>query len=187
MTGADIGSFLREVLGSQIGYLPQQIDLMSGTIRENIARFQPDAEPAAIIAAAESAGCHDLVLRLADGYDTEIGLGGAYLSAGQRQRVGLARALYGDPNLVILDEPNSNLDAAGEEALQLAIEDLRARGATTVIIAHRPNAIIHCNKLLVLEDGEMRTFGGRDEVLAKVLPKRGNGNVTTFRAGETNV
>ena len=185
--GADIGSFPRASLGPQLGYLPQQVDLMSGTIWDNIARYQPHAKPEAIIAAANAAGCHELILQLKDGYDTEIGMRGAYLSAGQRQRIGLARALFGNPNLVVLDEPNSNLDADGEEALQRAISGLKLRRATTVIIAHRPNAIIHCDKLLVLENGEIRAFGARDEVLEKVMPRRGSGNVTTIRPGEVNV
>jgi PrtD family type I secretion system ABC transporter len=171
LDGAELGQYSREQLGRQIGYLPQQSDLMSGTIRENIARFDPEAEPAAIIAAAEAAACHDLILRLPDGYDTEVGMAGAFLSAGQRQRVGLARALYGDPSFVVLDEPNSNLDAKGDEALQLAIRKLHDRGATTIIVAHRPNAIVNCNKLLVIEDGELKAFGPRDEVLSKILPK----------------
>jgi len=169
--GAELGQFSREQLGSQIGYLPQQSDLMSGTIRDNISRYDPSAAPADIIAAAEAAACHELILHLADGYDTEVGMAGAYLSAGQRQRIGLARALYGNPTLVILDEPNSNLDAKGDSALQEAILKLRQRGATTVLVAHRPNAIAHCNKLLVIDGGELKAFGPRDEVLAKILPK----------------
>ncbi|KCZ89241.1 type I secretion system permease/ATPase [Hyphomonas jannaschiana] len=171
LDGAELGHYSREQLGRQIGYLPQQSDLMSGTIRENIARFDPQAEPAAIISAAQAAACHDLILRLPDGYDTEVGMAGAFLSAGQRQRVGLARALYGDPSFVVLDEPNSNLDAKGDEALQLAIRKLQERRATTIIVAHRPNAIANCNKLLVIEDGEMKAFGPRDDVLSKILPK----------------
>ena len=185
--GADISSYGRTALGAQLGYLPQQVDLMSGTVRENIARFDSNAEPERIIAAAKAAACHDMILRLANGYDTEIGAGGAYLSAGQRQRIGLARALFGEPNLVVLDEPNSNLDAPGDEALQTAILGLKARGATTIMIAHRPNAIIHCNKLLVLDGGEMRAFGPRDEVLSKIMPKPSAPNVRTIRPSDANV
>ncbi len=182
--GADISSLPSDVLGPQIGYLPQQADLLSGSVRDNIARFREDAAPEAIIAAAQAAGCHDMILRLPQGYDTEIGLGGAYLSAGQRQRIGLARALFGNPNLIILDEPNSNLDGPGELALQSAIAAAKARGATVVIIAHRPNAIVHCTKLMVLDDGKVREFGPADEVLAKVLPKPGATNVRTIRPGD---
>lgn len=172
LDGADIASLPSNTLGPQIGYLPQQADLLSGTIRDNIARFRDDAAPEAVISAAQAAGCHEMILRLPKGYDTEIGLGGAYLSAGQRQRVGLARALFGDPNLIILDEPNSNLDGPGEQALQSAIAAAKARSATVIIIAHRPNAIVHCTKLMVLDDGRIREFGPADEVLAKVLPKQ---------------
>jgi PrtD family type I secretion system ABC transporter len=184
--GADLSSWSRREIGPQIGYMPQQVDLMSGTIRDNISRFKPDADPAGIIDAAKAAGCHELILRMPEGYDSQIGMSGAYLSAGQRQRVGLARALYGNPSFVVLDEPNSNLDAPGDEALQAAILGLKARGATTILIAHRPNAIVHCNKLLVLESGEIKAFGPRDEVLAAISPKRQNGNVRTIRGGEPN-
>lgn len=170
--GADIAALPSDTLGPQIGYLPQQADLLSGTVRDNIARFRDDASPEAIIAAAQAAGCHEMILRLPKGYDTDIGLGGAYLSAGQRQRIGLARALFGNPNLIILDEPNSNLDGPGEQALQSAIAAAKARGATVIIIAHRPNAIVHCTKLMVVDEGRIREFGPAEEVLAKVMPKQ---------------
>ena len=183
LDGADITSLPSDTLGPQIGYLPQQADLLSGSVRDNIARFRADASPEAIISAAQAAGCHDMILRLARGYDTEIGLGGAYLSAGQRQRIGLARALFGNPNLIILDEPNSNLDGPGELALQTAIAAAKARSATVVIIAHRPNAIVHCTKLMVIDEGRIREFGPAEEVLAKVLPKQAP-NVRTIRPGE---
>lgn len=181
--GADLSQLPSDAIGPQIGYLPQQADLLSGSVRENIARFREDAAPEAIITAAQAAGCHEMILRLPKGYDTEIGLGGAYLSAGQRQRLGLARALFGDPNLIILDEPNSNLDGPGEAALQSAIAAARTRGATVIIIAHRPNAIVHCNKLMVIDDGRIREFGPAEEVLAKVLPKQGS-VVRPLRPGE---
>ncbi|MFN3912769.1 type I secretion system permease/ATPase [Hyphomonas sp.] len=184
--GADIASLPSEALGPQIGYLPQQADLLAGSVRDNIGRFRDDAMPEAIIAAAQAAGCHEMILRLPNGYDTEIGLGGAYLSAGQRQRIGLARALFGEPKLIILDEPNSNLDGPGELALQSAIAAAKARGATVIIIAHRPNAIVHCTKLMVLDEGRIREFGPAEEVLAKVLPKQAGANVRTIRPGEGN-
>ena len=167
---ADISTWSRDILGPQLGYLPQQVDLFSGRIHENISRFDPDASSEAVIAAAQAAGCHDMILHLPDGYDTEIGLRGAYLSAGQRQRIGLARALYGEPNIVVLDEPNSNLDNVGEVALQKAIAGLRARNATVIMVAHRPKSIEQCNKLLMLENGRMRAYGPRDDVLAEVAP-----------------
>ena len=170
LDGADITTWPREALGPQLGYLPQQVDLFSGRIHENISRFDPEATSEAVIAAAEAAGCHDMILHLEDGYDTEIGLRGAYLSAGQRQRIGLARALYGDPAIIVLDEPNSNLDRHGEQALQHAIAGLKARGATVLMIAHRPQSIGQCNKLLMLDGGRMRAYGPRDEVLAQVAP-----------------
>ncbi|MEM7766698.1 MAG: type I secretion system permease/ATPase [Pseudomonadota bacterium] len=169
--GADVRSYSRDKLGPQIGYMPQQVDLFAGSVMENISRFDPEASPQDIVAAAQAAGCHHLILALPDGYNTPVGVGGSYLSAGQRQRVGLARALYKDPNFVILDEPNSNLDNAGDQALANALHALKQRGATTVIIAHRPNAIVHCTKLAVIESGELKAFGPRDEILPKVLPK----------------
>ena len=184
--GADIASWPRSTLGPQIGYLPQQVDLFGGTIRENISRFVPDASAEEIIAAAQAADCHAMILRMPEGYDTPIGDGGAYLSAGQRQRIGLARALFRDPNIVILDEPNSNLDNQGDTALQNAIAGLKARGATVIIVAHRPNAIVHCNKLLMLEDGQIRAFGDRDDVLAEVAPKQAGARVQPIRQGGGN-
>lgn len=183
LDGADITQLPSDTLGPQIGYLPQQADLLSGTVRDNIARFREDAAPEAILSAAQAAGCHELILRLEKGYDTDIGFGGAYLSAGQRQRVGLARALYGNPNLIILDEPNSNLDGPGEMALQSAIAAAKARRATVIIIAHRPNAIVHCTKLMVLDDGRIREFGPAEDVLAKVLPKQA-ASLRAVRPGE---
>lgn len=181
--GADIQSWTRAKLGPQLGYLPQQVDLFSGLVRDNIARFEKDPKPEDVIAAAKMAGCHDMILHLADGYDTEIGQRGAYLSAGQRQRIGLARAIYANPAIVVMDEPNSNLDNEGEIALQAAITAMKANGTTVIIIAHRPNAIAQCNKLLMLEAGRVRAYGPRDEVLAKVAPKQA-GAVTRLRKGD---
>lgn len=177
--GADIGPIPRDRLGDQIGYLPQQVDLFAGSVKDNIARFEADPSPEAVIAAATAAGCHDMILRLPQGYDTEIGERGAYLSAGQRQRIGLARALYGNPALVVLDEPNSNLDSDGDAALQEALNGLKARGASVVIIAHRPNTIAPCNRLVVLDNGTIRLNGPRDEVLAQLAAPRGR--VTALR------
>jgi len=169
--GADVQTYSRSKLGPQVGYMPQQVDLFAGSVMENISRFDPEASPQDIVAAAQAAGCHHLILALPDGYNTPVGSGGSYLSAGQRQRIGLARALYKDPNFVVLDEPNSNLDNSGDQALANALHALKQRGATTVIIAHRPNAIVHCTKLAVIESGELKAFGPRDEILPKVLPK----------------
>ncbi|MEN0078751.1 MAG: type I secretion system permease/ATPase [Pseudomonadota bacterium] len=184
--GADLSAFDADRLGGQLGYLPQRVDLFAGSVRENIARFDPMAEPGDIIAAAQAANCHELILRLPDGYDTEIGMSGAYLSDGQRQRVGLARALYGSPALVILDEPNSNLDSEGDTALQNAIVGLKERGASVLIIAHRPNAITHCDDLMVLSEGEVRLFGPRDEVLAQFTQPgaQAPGRVAALKRGE---
>lgn len=170
--GADMASWSRSVIGPQLGYLPQQVDLFSGRVRDNISRFENGANAEGVIIAAQAAGCHDMILRLPDGYDTEIGERGAYLSAGQRQRLGLARALYGGPAIVVMDEPNSNLDNQGERALQDAIKNLKARKATVLIIAHRPSAVTLCNKLLMLEQGQVRAYGPSEEVLAKVAPKQ---------------
>ncbi|MEM9667758.1 MAG: type I secretion system permease/ATPase [Pseudomonadota bacterium] len=184
--GADLTSRPRELLGPQLGYLPQQVDLFAGTIRDNICRFIPDAEDQEVIEAAVAADCHEMVLRLPDGYDTEIGENGAYLSAGQRQRLGFARALFRNPSLVVLDEPNSNLDNQGDNAFLNAVAGLKSRSSTVVIVAHRPNAIAHCNKLLMLDDGNMRAFGPREEVLKDVAPKQAGGRVQSIGKGSGN-
>jgi ATP-binding cassette subfamily C protein len=162
-----------EDLGRHIGYVPQDVELFDGTVAENIARFEPDPDPAAIVAAAQAASVHELVLRLPDGYETQIGEGGATLSAGQRQRLALARALYGDPFLVVLDEPNSNLDADGDEALSRAIMSVRARNGIVVVVAHRPSAIAGVDLLLMMNQGRSQAFGPKDEILSRVLQRDG--------------
>lgn len=166
LDGATLDQWSPEVLGRHIGYLPQDVELFAGTVAQNIARFDPDATSDAIIAAARAAGIHDLACSLPKGYDTPIGEGGAALSGGQRQRLALARALYGEPFLVVLDEPNSNLDAEGEDALNRAIKDVRARGGIVVIVAHRPSALAAVDRVLLMAEGRVRAFGPRDEVLA---------------------
>jgi ATP-binding cassette subfamily C protein len=158
-----------ERLGPHIGYLPQDVELFDGTVAQNIARFEPDANAAAIIAAAEAAGVHELVLRLPQGYETRIGEGGAALSAGQRQRIGLARALFGEPFLVVLDEPNANLDADGEQALTQAVLKVRARGGVVVLVAHRPSALAAVDLAMFMFEGRIQLFGPKDEVLSKVV------------------
>ena len=169
LDGAALDQWSPESLGRHIGYLPQDVELFDGTIAENISRFEAEPDANAIIAAAKSAGVHELVVRLPEGYDTRIGEAGAALSAGQRQRVALARALYGDPFLVVLDEPNSNLDSEGEEALTAAILSVRSRGGIAIVIAHRPSALAAVDQVLVLNQGRQQGFGPRDEVLQKVL------------------
>ena len=167
LDGAELDQWSPEALGPAIGYLPQGVELFDGTVAENIARFAPDAPPDGIIAAARQAGVHDLVLSLPEGYDTRIGEGGAVLSAGQRQRVGLARALYGSPFLIVLDEPNASLDSEGERALSEAIVAAREAGAIVVVVAHRPNALACLDQVLVMAGGRQAAFGARDEVLRK--------------------
>jgi PrtD family type I secretion system ABC transporter len=169
LDGAALDQWSHEALGRHIGYLPQDIELFDGTVGQNIARFHEDAEPEAIIAAARQAGVHEMILRLPDGYDTKVGESGAALSAGQRQRVGLARALYGDPFLVVLDEPNSNLDSEGEAALTGAIGAVRRRGGIVVVIAHRASAVAAVDLLAVINNGQLQTFGPKDEVLKTVI------------------
>lgn len=158
-----------ETLGRHVGYLPQDVELFAGTIAQNIARFEPEPDPAAIIAAARTAGMHETILRLPRGYQTEIGDGGASLSAGQRQRIGLARALYGDPFLIVLDEPNSNLDAGGDQALTQAILAVKRRRGLAVVIAHRPSALAAVDHLLVLDSGRQQAFGTREAVMRDAM------------------
>lgn len=167
LDGAELDQWHPEALGPSIGYLPQGVELFDGTIAENISRFSATPNPNDIIDAARMADVHELILSMADGYDTRIGNSGAALSAGQRQRIGLARALYGHPFLIVLDEPNANLDAEGEMALNNAILAARQRGAIVVIVAHRPNALSAVDHVLVLSQGAMVAFGPRDEVLRK--------------------
>ncbi|HSV24487.1 MAG TPA: type I secretion system permease/ATPase [Xanthobacteraceae bacterium] len=171
LDGAALEQWSSEGLGPHIGYLPQDVELFDGTVAENIARFTPDPNPESIIAAAHAAGVHDLIVRLPDGYETRIGENGTAISAGQRQRIALARALYGDPFLVVLDEPNSNLDAEGDEALTQAILKARERGAVVIVIAHRPSALLGVDLILAIANGRVQTFGPKEEVLQKVLDR----------------
>ena len=165
LEGVALEEWDRRRLVDSVGYLPQDVELFDGTIAENIARFDPQLTADAVLAAARKAGVHELILRLRDGYGTRIGEGGVVLSGGQRQRIALARALYGDPNLVVLDEPNSNLDSVGEAALTRAIATLRQEGKTVVVIAHRPSAIAAVNLLLLLDNGRQVAFGPKEAVL----------------------
>lgn len=171
--GAGFDQWDREALGRHIGYLPQGVELFDGTIGENISRFEEKIDADAIVAAAKAAGAHDLIVRFENGYETRIGEAGSSLSAGQRQRIGLARALYGNPFLVVLDEPNANLDAQGENAVVNAIASVRGRKGIAVVIAHRPSAIGAVDYVMVVEAGRMKAFGPRDEVLSKVLKVSG--------------
>src|SRR5688572_15089870 len=167
LDGADIAACDREALGRSLGYLPQDVELFAGTVAANIARLQtPDAE--AVIRAARLAHAHDLILGLPNGYDTEIGAGGGLLSGGQRQRIALARALYGDPKLLILDEPNANLDEEGDAALVAALGELKARGVTVVVVSHRAKLISHLDRIAILRGGKIEAFGASATVLARL-------------------
>ncbi|HVX98868.1 MAG TPA: type I secretion system permease/ATPase [Pseudorhodoplanes sp.] len=171
LDGAALDQWNTEALGAHIGYLPQDVELFGGTVAQNIARFEPDAPPEAIVAAAKAAGVHDLIVKLPEGYETQVGDQGTALSSGQAQRIALARALYGDPFLVVLDEPNSNLDAEGDEALTRAIFRVRERNGIVVVVAHRPSAISGVDHVLVMSNGRQQAFGPKDEVLARVLQR----------------
>ena len=174
MDGSSLRHWRPEELGHHVGYLPQEVELFSGTVAANVARFRSDATAERIIEAAKAAGVHELIQRLPEGYQTQIGERGTALSAGQRQRIALARALYGNPFLVVLDEPKSNLDAEGEQALTDAIFQVRRRGGVVVVIAHRPSALTAVDQVLVMADGRVQAFGPKDEVLSsclKAVPK----------------
>jgi ATP-binding cassette subfamily C protein len=173
LDGAALDQYNPDSLGSYIGYLPQRVTLFDGTIADNIARLQSDADPGRIVAAAKAAAAHEMILRLPDGYDTLVATMGSRLSGGQIQRIGLARALFGDPVLLILDEPNSNLDNDGSSALNQAIRTAKARGASVLIMAHRPAAIQECDLLLVLSEGAAAAFGPRDAVLRDTVKNAG--------------
>ncbi len=167
LDGADVASWSRADLGPRLGYLPQDVELFSSTVRDNIARMG-EGTPEAVIQAARQVGVHEMILALPDGYETEIGEGGAILSGGQRQRIALARAVFGDPSFVVLDEPNSSLDQEGDAALVQTMRALKKRGASLVIVTHRPSILRAVDKILLLEDGAVAMFGPREEVLPKV-------------------
>ena len=164
LDGAEIEQWDRELLGRHIGYLPQDVELLDGSISENIARFG-DIDPEQVVAAAQAAGIHDMVLHLKDGYDSIIVGNGSILSAGQRQRLGLARALYGNPQVILLDEPNSNLDQAGDQALLDTLTGLKKQGSTVIVITHRSNVLSQVDTILLLVNGEAALYGPRDQVL----------------------
>jgi ATP-binding cassette subfamily C protein len=165
LDGAALDHYGNETLGRHIGYLPQRVQLFDGTIAENIARLSASPDDAKVVAAAKMAAAHEMILELPKGYDTQINASQVRLSGGQMQRIGLARALYGDPVIVVLDEPNSNLDNVGSQALNHAIREMKAAGRSVIIMAHRPNAIAECDTLLVLDNGMRMAFGPKDEVL----------------------
>lgn len=167
LDGADVYTWNREDFGQHVGYLPQGVELFSGSIKDNIARLRTDVNPEDIVDAAKMTGAHDLILRLKNGYETDIGIGGSNLSGGQRQRIGLARAFFGNPKFVLLDEPNSNLDELGEQALVGAILNAKQRKITTIIISHRPSILSCVDKILILQDGSVAAFGTREEIMAK--------------------
>jgi ATP-binding cassette subfamily C protein/ATP-binding cassette subfamily C protein EexD len=171
LDGANIYSWPRGDLGRYIGYLPQEVELFAGSVRDNIARMT-DGDPEAVVRAAMRAHAHEMILALPQGYETEVGSDGHWLSGGQRQRVGLARALFGDPRFVMLDEPNSNLDSAGEQALAATLADLKAANVTTVVIAHRPSILGSVDKILVLAPGgAVAAFGPAAEIMSRFTPQ----------------
>jgi ABC-type protease/lipase transport system fused ATPase/permease subunit len=167
LDGVDVSKWNREQFGRYVGYLPQDVELFSGTVAENICRFSY-CEDTEIIRAARIAGCHELILGFPNAYDTEIGEDGVMLSGGQRQQVGLARALFGRPKFVVLDEPNSNLDINGDNALRLALRRLKQAKVTTIIVTHRQSIIANVDKLLVMEAGAVKSFGPKERVLAEL-------------------
>jgi PrtD family type I secretion system ABC transporter len=171
LDGAETFKWNREDLGRYVGYMPQQVDMFPGTIRDNIARMSPDVSDEAVIEAAKFAGCHEMILRLPKGYETEFSAGSLALSPGQRQRIGLARALYNKPRFVVLDEPNGNLDGEGERALLVALQRMKEAGMNYIVVAHRPSIVGNVDKILMLRGGMVEAFGPREEVLKQYTPK----------------
>ncbi|MGB4191327.1 MAG: type I secretion system permease/ATPase [Rickettsiales bacterium] len=167
LDGADVYTWNRDDFGNHVGYLPQNVELFSGSIKHNIARLRDDVNPEDIVEAAKMTGAHDLILRLKNGYESDIGVGGSNLSGGQKQRVGLARAFFGNPKFVVLDEPNANLDELGEQALVSALMNAKQKKITTIVISHRPSILSCVDKILILQDGSVAAFGTREEIMSK--------------------
>ncbi len=178
LDGADISTWDKQKLGPHLGYLPQDIELFEGSISDNIARFTK-VDPEKTVLAARIAGVHEMILQLPDGYDTVIGSEGVNLSGGQRQRIGLARAVYGNPRLIVLDEPNSNLDEVGERALGVALQKMKETGATVFIISHRPNVLSRLDRIMVLNSGTMTMYGPRDQVIAELAQQQAKAQAQT--------
>lgn len=172
LDGASLDRWSTDELGKHVGYLPQDIELFDGTITENISRFEENPDSAKVLAAAQAADVHEMVLRMPNGYETRIGVHGASLSGGQRQRIALARALYGDPFLLVLDEPNSNLDAEGEAALVKALHSVKSRGGVAVVVAHRPSVLAAVDQVAVVNNGQISACGPKEEILRKVLKQQ---------------
>ena len=171
LDGADIAAWDKQKLGPHLGYLPQDIELFEGTISDNVARFGK-VDPEKVVLAARVAGVHEMILQLPDGYDTVIGSEGINLSGGQRQRIGLARAIYGSPRLIVLDEPNSNLDDVGEKALAVALQKIKETGATVFIISHRPSILSRLDRIMVMNAGTITMYGARDHVIAELAQQQ---------------
>jgi ATP-binding cassette subfamily C protein len=183
LDGAALDQYPPDVLGSHIGYLPQRVQLFEGSIAQNIARLEQEPDADSVVAAAKKAAAHEMILKFPDGYDTIIRGGSGLLSGGQTQRVGLARALYQDPVIVILDEPNSNLDNEGSQALNHAIKQIKAEGRSVLIMAHRPAAIQECDMLLVIDKGTQTAFGPKDKVLQEMVANHQNIRKSTNAGG----
>jgi PrtD family type I secretion system ABC transporter len=186
LDGVDVHGWMREDFGRYVGYLPQTVELFDGTVFRNIARMG-EALPAQVFEAARLAGCHDMILRLPQGYDTEIGDGGQHLSGGQRQLIGLARALFRNPKFVVLDEPNSNLDGDAEARLTAALRELKARGTTVIVVSHRPGLVQHVDLVLLMRDGAVEVFGPRAEVFKRVIAEPGRERAAAAEASVPKV
>jgi ABC-type protease/lipase transport system fused ATPase/permease subunit len=169
LDGADLSQWRDDEIGRYVGYLPQEVSLMDATIEDNICRFEPQPDYRKVVEAAQAAGVHEMIVKMPEGYRTQLGPQGSALSAGQRQRVALARALYGNPFIVVMDEPNSNLDGEGETALTAAIEGISARGGITVVIAHRPSALVAVDLVAIVQNGKMVAFGKKQDIMTPGL------------------